>query len=660
MKINLVRAVALALALIVFTSPIAYSFGRGGRVGGGGGFSGGGGGARPGGGMGGGGMGGGGARPGGGMGGGGMPSRPPSGMGSSPSMNRMPQNTPRPSNPMGGGARPSPGGANRGPGNLGAGNLNAGARPPQPNLRPSPGTGTNRPTPRPGDLGAAGNRPNAGTPGNRPATLPGLGGAGAGSGANTNRPNVDGANRPGAATLPGLGGNAGNWFGQGSAVSDRVANRPMTPQQRRSDMSQAAENRPANLDQRRNDLSNQLTNANREDWQQNRNDMVNDRQDFRGDNREDWQQFANENIHNHNGWYNDCWHPDGDYDFGDGWNYMWNNYPVASAFGVTRWGVNRVAYGFGYWGYYNPYAVATPATYQTYNYSQPIVNYSEPAPADAAPTAAPTDGSNTPAASPSQQALDESRAAFMKGDYNIALNSAEKALKLNPSDTAVHEYRGLILFALGRYKDSAAAVYAVLAAGPGWDWTTMSGFYPDSQTYTDQLRRLEEYVESNPKSSDGNFLLGYHYLTMDYKEQASEAFQAALKLTPNDKLIMQMVALTTPPDPNATKPTPPSTDVPADKVISTQNIAGTWTAKSGDSTFQLKLTADGVFDWTYGKGGQSQTVSGVFACDKNNLVMNPNAGGNMVAIVNLESPTQFNFLMVGGDPKDPGLEFSKM
>jgi hypothetical protein len=40
--------------------------------------------------------------------------------------------------------------------------------------------------------------------------------------------------------------------------------------------------------------------------------------------------------------------------------------------------------------------------------------------------------------------------------------------------------------------------------------------------------------------------------------------------------------------------------------------------------------------------------------------MNPNAGGNMVAIVNLESPTKFNFLMVGGDPKDPGLEFSKM
>jgi tetratricopeptide (TPR) repeat protein len=213
---------------------------------------------------------------------------------------------------------------------------------------------------------------------------------------------------------------------------------------------------------------------------------------------------------------------------------------------------------------------------------------------------------------------------------------------------------------MGRFQESAATVYAVLAAGPGWDWTTMSGFYPDSKTYTDQLRRLEKYVEDNPKTSDGNFLLGYHYLTMDYKQQASESFQAALKLTPNDKLIQQLVALTTPPDPNAAKPTAPASDVPADKVIDTQKLTGSWSAKSGDSTFQLKLTADGVFGWTFSQGGKSQTVSGVYACDKNNLVMNPDAGGNMVAIINLESPTQFQFLMVGGDPKDPGLEFTKL
>jgi|688.fasta_scaffold00735_10 tetratricopeptide (TPR) repeat protein len=646
MKNNNLRAISLALALVLVTAPLAYPFGRGGRVGGGGGFSGG---ARPGGGM--------PARPAGGM-GGNMGARPMGGMGSAPSMNRMPQNIPRPSTPAAGGSRPNPGMNNRP--NIGGGNANLGGatRPPQPNLRPTPSNNNNRPATRPGDLNNA-NRPNAG---NRPSTLPGLGGSGtAGSGqrpANPDRPNIGGANRPNAGNLPGLGGDAGNWFGNNSsAISDRVANRPMTPQQRRSELSQAVENRPANLDQRRNDLSNRLSDANREDWQQNRNDFQDKRQDFRDNHREDWQQFADDHIHNHGDWYNDCWHPDGDWEFGDGWSYMWDNYPALTAFGVTRWGVNRYAYGFGYWNYYNPYAVGTPV-YDTYNYSQPIVNYSEPAAESS--TAAATDTAGSAETSAIKQALDESRAAFIKGDYSIALRAADRALKSNPKDTAVHEYRGLILFAMGRFQESAATVYAVLAAGPGWDWTTMSGFYPDSKTYTDQLRRLEKYVEDNPKTSDGNFLLGYHYLTMDYKQQASESFQAALKLTPNDKLIQQLVALTTPPDPNAAKPTAPASDVPADKVIDTQKLTGSWSAKSGDSTFQLKLTADGVFGWTFSQGGKSQTVSGVYACDKNNLVMNPDAGGNMVAIINLESPTQFQFLMVGGDPKDPGLEFTKL
>ena len=62
-----------------------------------------------------------------------------------------------------------------------------------------------------------------------------------------------------------------------------------------------------------------------------------------------------------------------------------------------------------------------------------------------------------------------------------------------PNDTVLHEFRGLVLFALGRYKEAAAADYAVLSAGPGWDWTTLSGLYPNVEVYTEQLRALEQY-----------------------------------------------------------------------------------------------------------------------------------------------------------------------
>ncbi len=43
-----------------------------------------------------------------------------------------------------------------------------------------------------------------------------------------------------------------------------------------------------------------------------------------------------------------------------------------------------------------------------------------------------------------------------------------------PNDAALHEFRALVLFALQRYDDAAAALYAVLTAGPGWDWATLS------------------------------------------------------------------------------------------------------------------------------------------------------------------------------------------
>ena len=71
----------------------------------------------------------------------------------------------------------------------------------------------------------------------------------------------------------------------------------------------------------------------------------------------------------------------------------------------------------------------------------------------------------------------------------------------------------LALFALGNYAEAASTIHSVLAIGPGWDWTTMSGLYPGPDPYTAQLRALERYVELNPRKADGQFLLAYHYMT---------------------------------------------------------------------------------------------------------------------------------------------------
>jgi hypothetical protein len=89
-----------------------------------------------------------------------------------------------------------------------------------------------------------------------------------------------------------------------------------------------------------------------------------------------------------------------------------------------------------------------------------------------------------------------------------------------------------MLFALGRYKEAAAADYAVRSAGPGWDWTTMDALYPSVDVYTEQLRVLEQYAKSHPTASDARFLLAYHYLTCGYTDAAAVQLKDVVRLDP--------------------------------------------------------------------------------------------------------------------------------
>lgn len=396
----------------------------------------------------------------------------------------------------------------------------------------------------------------------------------------------------------------------------------------------------------------------REDWQQHRNDHQDDRQDWRDQNREDWQDFADDHYNHHGDWYHDCWN--GDWHPGAGWNYMWDNYPVAAAFGVTAWGVNRLAYGFGYAEYSNPYYGGTGG----YDYSEPIVSYDESATAAAAPDQT-TTAATAPApeaTDPGTEAFDQARSEFQNGNSEKALSLLDTTLKTMPRDTVVHEFRSLVLFSLKRYPESAAAIYAVLAAGPGWDWTTMIGLYPDANTYTQQLRALEAFAKANPKSSDAHFLLGYHYLTAAHAQEASQQFKLAQAQLPDDKLIAQLVGMSTPPDPKApdsTSAAAPSVVVPEGKVLTVEKMEGKWRASSRGAHFQLELAKDGQFVWSFTRGKEKQTVKGAFAVDQNNLAMEPDAGGTMLAEIDFSSPTQFHFKMIGDDPKDPGLDFRK-
>ncbi len=121
--------------------------------------------------------------------------------------------------------------------------------------------------------------------------------------------------------------------------------------------------------------------------------------------------------------------------------------------------------------------------------------------------------------------FDSAREAFKGGDYAKALDLVDQALKTTPNDATLHEFRALCLFALERYDEAAAVLYAVLSVGPGWDWTTLISLYGDPETYTQQLRALESYCSQNPQSAAARFVLGYHYLTQGHAEAAVRQFK---------------------------------------------------------------------------------------------------------------------------------------
>jgi tetratricopeptide (TPR) repeat protein len=408
----------------------------------------------------------------------------------------------------------------------------------------------------------------------------------------------------------------------------------------------------ASLDDRRSNLSDRMSNG-RENWQDHRGDMPNDRQDWRDQNREDWQNWADDKHDHYGDWYHGGWYPSA------GWGYMWDNYPVAAALGMTAWAVNRIGYGWGYYDYTNPYY--SDAGAYGYDYSQPLVVY-----ADSSATATTTDpAAGTSALQPTDEGLaafEAARTAFHEGDYPTALAKLDVTLKTMPRDTVVHEFRSLVLFALKKYPESAAAVYAILSAGPGWDWTTMISLYPGLDPYTAQLRALEEFVKANPQSADGHFLVAYHYQTMNHPDAAAKQFREALALLPDDKLLKQLVAMTTPPKETPTTPAPPTPPrvTPSEKPLKAEQLVGDWKASSQGKSFALNLAKDGSFTWAYQRGSQKQSVKGVYALDENNLALETDdGGGTMLAQVDLAGPHQFQFKMIGDDPKDPGLKFQR-
>lgn len=533
----------------------------------------------------------------------------------------------------GGGARPGFSGGGGARPNFGGG---AGSRPNfgnvanhSPSFSHPTGGGSSRPNLGGGNLGV-GNRPQIGT-GNRPNI-------GSGNLAGGNRPNIGGGNLAGG-NRPNLGGN----------------------------------NRPNLGGNNFNNIHNNINIASNRSyfnsWQHG---------NWNGNwNRPGGGGYMNGWAHGyargywHGGW-GGYWHGG----WGGYWGRPWYARPIA--WGLGAWAIGSIIYNSGYSSYSNPYCGDGGGdTAGYYDYSQPISVTNQQPDAGATIAATGTDpavaAANEPPPSPEVQEgtthMDLAREAFKNGDYAGASREIDLAIKALPKDAALHEFRALVFFATKDYKQAAATLYAVLSAGPGWDWTTLSSMYATISTYTDQFRDLEVYVKDNPSSADARFVLAYHYLTCGHPDSARKQYEEVLKLQPDDQLSAQLVKLlaSEPAAETGGQPVPQPPDAePADAEhatppadIDATKIVGKWSAKRKDgAAFTLNLTPDSKFTWGFEQGGKKQEFGGKYSVDGAILVLERTDGAQMPGLVTLAG-NGFNFKLYGGPPDDPGLDFRK-
>jgi tetratricopeptide (TPR) repeat protein len=318
---------------------------------------------------------------------------------------------------------------------------------------------------------------------------------------------------------------------------------------------------------------------------------------------------------------------------------------VASMSAMGSWAYGPSLYNMGYSQYSNPFygsgASAPIAQASPYNYAQPI---------------------DTTAAAPQQSVTDEgtatfaqARDAFKAGDYAQALSLCDQALKKTPNDRTLHEFRRTVLFALKRYDEAAAALYAVLSSGPGWDWTTMSGLYPSTDVYTGQLRTLEAYSQENPSSAAARFVLGYLYTMTGANNDAVAEFEWVAKLQPSDTLAAKLARMLSKGDTSNT-PAPPPSGAPAQAY----NLVGRWSASPVQgTTIALNIGQDGPFTWKTTVKGKTRELGGKSSYANGLLTLEGAQGPPLVGKVTWQDENHFTFQVEGGGTLDPGLNFAR-
>ena len=371
----------------------------------------------------------------------------------------------------------------------------------------------------------------------------------------------------------------------------------------------------------------------------------------------------------HRGWVHGYWNAS----FPNAWSRPTRGYSATEAasgkgpgsgpgmglgWGLPAWVIGPMAYRWGYFRYDNPFHRGGPTLDadppRADDYSRPISVLIPP---------------------PTESLLDDAllsfraaRDAFRREDYPRRPPPDRGCVTPDARRPDAASIPRLTHFALGRYDEAAATLHAVLAVCPGWDWITVNSLYRDRETYTRQLRLLEQYSDANSRAAAARFVRAYHYLTTGYAEEAVGQWEQVVALRPNDRLSAQMVLELqrfrqgNGDRPARTSSTPDTASTAAAAASSSHSgkLEGTWTAHpSPDTTITLTLQKRGPLVWKVSQPGRDREFEGHAIYEKETLTLSQNQDNALVGTVRWQDEGHFTFKILAGQQGDPGLTFAR-
>lgn len=116
------------------------------------------------------------------------------------------------------------------------------------------------------------------------------------------------------------------------------------------------------------------------------------------------------------------------------------------------------------------------------------------------------------------------RKAFADGQYGRALELFRRAAEITPNEPSAHYLVSQALFALGKYRESVAAIAAGMALRADWPdarFTSRDLYWQKPAVFDEHLKSLRQAAEQFPADASLLFLLG-HQLWFDGKREEAK------------------------------------------------------------------------------------------------------------------------------------------